>query len=305
MKRRRRSGIDPTYFQNIRVGNVEIVEEQDKEEIFYEKGKSTKVKIVDDDTMILLGGEGEENAEINIGGARKIVRELRDKYAEVPTKDLTKDMKKKFKKVHELLSMLRDTPAYEYLHKMVVEEFHCKNDHHYRIGTVGAYFCECQAHSDFPGNKSCSLGCLLGMHPEGGCDGYYPCEYTCLIYNGDETFGVLNIAKDVNQAYVFVNHTFHFMGFTLNEVKSLRNMGVKEVKVVKHSEGLSYQEVSVDFVPVDKLCLVRTSSNGTKSSELSYATILLIIIVIIVIIALIYGGWYYYKNGGRFEIFRY
>ena len=96
-----------------------------------------------------------------------------------------------------------------------------------------------------------------------------------------------------------------FLGLTPKEIKGLKNLGVEEVKVVKHSEGLSYQEVSADFIPVENLRLVRSPSTSVEVSQTSYAGILLVIVVIIVLIALIFGAWYYYKKGGRFGVLSY
>ncbi len=300
MKKIRRSAMDPSYFQEVGVGNVKYT--SNEEESYYEKGKKSDPDIrFEGDTLIVVGKKGENDMHIDLGGARKIVQTLRNDYAATHIKELRGDIKKKFVELHDMIEVLFGTSAYKHVHEMILSEFHCNNDHRFAIGTVGAYFCECQSSSNFPGNKTCSLGCLLGLHPE-GCEGTYPCEYTCIVYNGDETFSVLRRVTDVHQAYLFVNDKLHFSGLTAPEVKKLQNMGVEEVKVVKHSDGLSYQEVSSNFVRVDRLRVIRSASPQKRSSA---ASAVLVIVVIVIIIALIFGGWYYYKNGGRFEFLRY
>lgn len=312
MKKSRHSKMDPSFFTDIRVGDETInplpsesEQSSTPEEEFYKKGKDSEIRWVNDDTLVLAGDKGESDIHIDLGGAKNIVKKLRDNYLEVKIKDLNGETKKKFTELHELLEVLRETSAYEHLHNMIIKEFKCKKNKSYQIGTVGAYFCGCHSENKFPGNKSCSLNCLLGMHPE-GCNGYYPCEYTCLIYNGDETFSILHKSENHKQAYVFVNHNFLFVGFTPIEVKRLKTLGIDQVKIVQHSEGLSYQEVSSDFIKVDDLRVVMSVNKGINYTQpKSYAGYLLIIVIIVIIIALIFGGWWYYKRGGKFELFRY
>lgn len=309
-------GMDPSYFQDIRVDgdhvhnkeenkhneSVELDEHNESveldnhgEEVFYEKGHNSKVEC-DGDTIIIYGTQGESDIHIDLAGAKKIVRKLKDKYDTTPIKDLPPSTKKKFEELHELLDAFENTPAYEHIYNMIHEEYKCVRDKHYDMGTVGAYFCECQNSTDFPGTKSCSLGCLLGMHPEGGCDGFYPCEYGCYIYNGDETFTCVNSVKTSEEGYIFVNDKYMFLGFTSREIKHLKGDNIKRVKIVKHSNGLKYQEISSDFVDVDNLRLVKSTSETYKLSSTQNKNTLMIIIIIVIIAILIFGLWCLYKG---------
>lgn len=302
-KSRRSLILDSSYFRDIRVGKVNNFF-FDEEESFYDKGhkKDSKVRFEGKDKIILSGKKGEADIEIDLGNARNITRKLRDHHATDYIKDLRGDIKEKFLSLHDLIEVLSNTPAYKYLHEMITSEFRCVDEHRYRIGTVGAYFCECQQPNDFPGNKSCSLGCLLGIHPEGGCKGYYPCEYTCIIYNGDQSLTVVHRVIGTKQAYLFVNDKFNFRGLTNAEITKLEGMGIEEVKVVKHSEGLSYQEVSSDFIPCHHLRLSSPASNGNGGNGSfgygygNYGSAAAAILVILLLILLIGGGYYYYKH---------
>lgn len=307
MTKSKRPSMDPSYFRKIRVGETHnfFYDSEKEEEVFYEKGKKkdSKVHFQGKDTLVIVGKEGETDMHIDMGSARRIVKNLHNHYATDYIKDLKDDVKKQFVTLHELIEAVSGTPAYEYLHEMITSEFRCADEHRFRIGTVGAYFCECQSSDDFPGNQSCSLGCLLGVHPEGGCKGYYPCEYTCVVYNGDETLNALHRVTDVDQAYLFVNDKFAFHGLTSSEVHQLQALGVNRVKVVKHSDGLSYQEVSADFIPVERLRLAHlyepsTSVSHKKSSNSGVAVA---VIVIVILLLLIFGGWYYYHNNDSFD----
>ena len=304
MTKSKRSVIwDSSHFRDIRVGKVNNFF-FDEEETFYEKGhkKDSKVRFQGKDKIILSGKKGEADIEIDLGNARKITRKLRDHHATDYISDLRGDVKEKFLSLHDLIEVLSNTPAYSYLHEMITSEFHCAGEHRYRIGTIGAYFCECQQPSDFPGNQSCSLGCLLGLHPEGGCKGYYPCEYTCVIYNGDQSLNVVHRVMDTKQAYLFVNDKFTFRGLTRTEVTKLEGMGIEEVKVVKHSDGLSYQEVSSSFISCHRLLLAanaRSENSGGRVSGFGHSDhsgAAAIIIVILLLILLIGGGFYLYKQ---------
>jgi len=304
-KNKRSIILDSSHFRDIRVGKSSNFF-FDEEESFYEKGrkKDSKVRFEGKDKIVLSGKKGEADIEIDLGSARKITRKLRDHHATDNISDLRGDIKEKFLSLHDLIEVLANTPAYRYLHEMITSEFRCADEHRYRIGTVGAYFCECQQPSDFPGNQSCSLGCLLGLHPEGGCKGYYPCEYTCVIYNGDQILSTVHRVMDNKQAYIFVNDKFHFSGLTNAEIAKLESMGIEEVKVVKHSDGLSYQEVSSDFISCHRLRIALPASkrNAKSSGKTSRAyndhrvTIAGIVLVIILLIVLFGGGYYYYKH---------
>jgi len=104
------------------------------------------------------------------------------------------------------------------------------------------------------------------------------------------------------QAYLFVNDKFNFRGLTNAEITKLEGMGIEEVKVVKHSEGLSYQEVSSDFIPCHHLRLSSPASNGNGGNGSfgygygNYGSAAAAILVILLLILLIGGGYYYYKH---------
>jgi hypothetical protein len=128
-----------------------------------------------------------------------------------------------------------------------------------------------------------------------------------LIYNGDGTFAILHRVTDVSQAYIFVNDQLSFRGLTFREVEKLEGLGISEVKIVKHSDGLSYQEVSSDFVPVRRLLVAGTSqksnSNASiqsygKSNGKSSLHIFVIILLFLLLLAAAYFIYIEYKDQG-------
>ena len=178
---------------------------------------------------------------------------------------------------------------------MIRSEFGCNKEHSFKMGTVGAYFCECKSENTFPGNRSCSLGCLLGSKSI-GCDTDYPCEYTCISYNGDGNYSTVYEVEGVKQAYLFVNDKFKFDGIYPGEYKYFSNIGVEEVKIVKHSDGLSYQEITSNFIPVRNLILKNNKIELKEDPEEITLGITIVIILILILIIAGAGGWYYYKK---------
>jgi len=276
MRSDRRSEVDPSYFCNEEVDEIDEIDEvqeveEGEEEEFYEKGSksrhsSKEVHLTSDDVLVLPGERGENDIHVDIGSARKIVKELHDNYVNTSVKNLSGEAKKQFLTLHEVIEALRGTAAYEYISDMIRSEFGCNHDHHFKMGTVGAYFCECKSENNFPGNKSCSLGCLLGSKGL-GCQTDYPCEYTCISYNGDGGYSTLYEVDGVKQAYLFINDKFKFEGIYPGEYKHFSKLGVEEVKIVKHSDGLSYQEITSDFIPVRNLILKNYKTKVDDETE--------------------------------------
>lgn len=308
MDNRRRNGVDPSYFcvEDVESKDVNIEDNNNQEE-FYDKGvkklhTSNEVRMTDDDVLILPGEKGESDIHVDIGSARKIVRYLHDKYANSTVKSLSGEAKKQFLTLHEVIEALKGTDAQKYIRDMIISEFKCNHGHHFKIGTVGAYFCKCKGESSFPGNQSCSLGCLLGSDGM-TCENDRPCEYTCISYNGDGVYSNLYEVKDVKQAYLFVNDKFKFEGIHPGEYKYFEKLGIEEIKIVKHSDGLSYQEITSDFVPVRNLILQNNLAAQTNGEVIEESSVTIAIIVIIVLIILFAGagGWYYYKKGEGFS----
>jgi hypothetical protein len=256
MPKTRRSLItDPSFFKDIK-GSQNTPNRNSffqQEETFSDKGTDSSVVFENEDVILLRGSSGEADIRIDLANARNMIRDLRDNWATSLVKDLTGPAKENFLSLVELAQVLQQTPAYSYLHELITREFNCESERRYRINTVGAYFCECQQSTNFPGNNACSLGCLTGLQPEEGCRGFYPCDHACLVYNGQDSFTMLNSDMDRKQCYLFVSDQIDFQGLSSGEVQSIRDMGVESVKIVKHSEGLSYQEISSDFVNVERL----------------------------------------------------
>ena len=301
MRKNERNGVDPSYFCELEAEGGDVVENEE----FYEKGKKRKsddgdIHMENDDVLVLPGERGESDMHVDMASARKIVKDLHENYANVAVKTLSGESKRQFLTLHEVIEALKGTEAHKYIHDMIISEFQCNHDHHFKIGTVGAYFCECKSDNTFPGNKSCSLGCLLGME-NGGCKTEYPCEYTCISYNGDGGYSTLYEVEGVAKAYLFVNDKFTFEGIYPGEYKYFRKLGIEEVKIVKHSDGLSYQEITSDFVPVRNLILQGNSVNNVEEVESNAAVAIIVIVVLILLIAG-FGGWYYYKKGKRFVV---
>lgn len=307
----RRNGVDPSYFcedneiEDAEIEDTEIEDGNGDQEEFYEKGSkhrvSHEVHMTGDDVLVLPGEKGESDIHVDIGSARKIVRDLHDNYANSAVKSLSGEAKKQFLTLHEVIEALKGTDAQKYIRDMIISEFRCNHDHHFKIGTVGAYFCKCKGENNFPGNQSCSLGCLLGSDGM-TCESDYPCEYTCISYNGDGGYSTLYEVEDAKQAYLFVNDKFKFEGVHSGEYKYFEKLGIEEVKIVKHSDGLSYQEITSDFIPVRNLILQGNLAVQTEGeAEESNATIAVIVIILLILLFAGAGGWYYYKKGEGFS----
>jgi hypothetical protein len=309
MPKTRRSLItDPSLFKDIKVSqstaNTNSFFQQ--EEVFFDKGGDSGVVFENEDVILLRGSSGESDIRIDLANARKMIQDLRDNWATSLVKDLSGTAKENFLSLVELAQVLHQTPAYSYLHELITKEFGCDSERRYRINTVGAYFCECQQSTNFPGNNACSLGCLTGLQPEEGCRGFYPCDHACLVYNGHNSFTMLNGDMDRKQCYLFVSDQIDFQGLSSQEVQSIRDMGVESVKIVKHSEGLSYQEISSDFVNVERLShrpdpapqvyTGHPSSPCEKSHPRDNQGDLLLLVVLILIILLLCGGYYVYMR---------
>jgi len=294
----KRNEVDPSYFCT--EDSQEIENNSEEKEEFYEKGGKVdlpikEVHLTNEDILVLPGEKGESDVHVDIGSARKIVKDLHNNYAEYEIKNLSGESKKQFLTLHEVIEALRGTQAYEYIRDMIRSEFGCEQDHRFKMGTVGSYFCECKSENNFPGNRSCSLGCLLGLKSI-GCDTDYPCEYTCISYNGDGNYSTIYKADGVKQAYLFVNDKFKFEGLYPGEYKYFSKIGVEEVKIVKHSDGLSYQEITSDFIPVRNLILKNSKIDVAEDPEEITVDITIIIILILILIIAGAGGWYYYKK---------
>lgn len=298
MSRKRRVGLDPSYFcadENDCEDCTKKVEHTVEEE-FYEKGSQDSEPYMNNhDVLVIPGGKGESNIHVDIASARKIVRELHENWAHSAITSLSDEAKKQFLTLHEVIEALKDTDARKFIRDMIVEEFKCEENPHFKLGTVGAYFCECKGENNFPGNKSCSLSCLLGSVGM-KCQNDYPCEYTCISYNGDGSYSTLYQVDSVKQAYLFVNDKFKFEGIQPGEFKYFAKLGVDEVKIVKHSEGLSYQEITSDFIPIRNLIVNGTFSLEDNEAVIDDSNVTVAVIVVLILILLFAGagGWYYY-----------
>lgn len=320
----RKSTVDPRFFSTINQGVHPIFDTErktlhhhvpsaKKEQRWYAKGtsknenkdqsknldtsKDSLIRYEDENTLVIIGQGGDDDININLKDTRGYVRQLRDNYATEYIHELEKKGKKSFEAVKNLVEALRETPAYEAIHDIIQDEFKCMEDSRYRLGTVGAYFCECGMSKDFPGNPNCSLGCLSGLNRNIGDK---LCEYNCLAYIGDGTLSLLQSVEGCKEAYLFVDESLEFRGLRDVEIDQLRSMNITHVKIVFHSEGSSYQTIT-NFKEIHQLHIHRNTPNqgskkksGSSRDSPAIAGLLILILLIIILIAL----WFWYKNKG-------
>jgi hypothetical protein len=311
----RKTPINPKYFSSIKqetfVDPHRPAYEMDQQAEWYPKGKTIhytskkkhvensdeKIRYQGKDALILVGQNNEADIRIDLKDARRYVQRLRDEYATERIYELDAEGKKAYESIKHLVEALHGTAAYQPLHDIIQEEFQCAEEHRYRLGTVGAYFCECGFTKDFPGNPNCSLGCLAGLNRNLGDK---PCGYTCLTYVGNGNLSLLQSVQGSKDAYLFVDDAFDFRGLRDVEINQLQSLGIQRVKIIRHSEGSSYHEMS-HFNDIHRLHIgyqKPASTSGTKtckgrSSSSGYAAGLLLFLLILFVLVVL---WLWYKQ---------
>lgn len=97
MRNTRRNEVDSSYFCTEDI--QEITNNFEEKEEFYEKGGKEdlslkEVYLTEEDILVLPGEKGESDIHVDIGSARKIVKDLHDNYAEYNIKNLSGECKK-------------------------------------------------------------------------------------------------------------------------------------------------------------------------------------------------------------------
>lgn len=327
MYSKKRTPVDPTYFCQIYDETADYNEDEmyskgkhhnqkEKHQNYSDDDESQYIRYKGKNTLVIIGRNGDSDIHINLKDTREYVKELRDNYAEMMISQLEGRGKEAYEAVYNLVQALKKTPAYKPIYKIIQEEFQCVQDHHYKLGTIGAYFCECKNADDFPGNPNCSLGCLFGLNLCG--EKHPPCEYTCLVYIGDGTISLLQkVESSSDEAYLFVNENTKFIGLKDVEIDQLKLLKIGKVKVVQHKNGSDYKEITKDFIPIHKLhsppsssgqsnaIVNRKKSKITRFSDLAYINrhsnhgLTIVIVILIFILVLLIVGYVHAKYTGK------
>jgi hypothetical protein len=323
MRMKKRTLVNPSYFCPI----IKEESETSMDGEFYAKGgskhknHSKHVRYHGKDTLVILGKNGEDDAQINLRDTRKYIQELRDEYATELISELKGRGKEAFESIYQLVQALKDSPAYEAIHDIIQKEFKCVEEHRYKIGTVGSFFCECKNSHDFPGNPNCSLGCLFGLKE---CGESGPCEHTCLSYLGDGSISLLQKVQGETSAYLFISSDLTFVGLRDVEIDQLKRLGITHVKIIRHTDGSDYKEVTTSFVPIHKLhtssvqrvqprrqslvqnryanALLNSYNQRNHNPTYGLGIVLLVIIVIVAIIIVIFVYQVRYSHSS-YELF--
>jgi len=248
----------------------------------------------DDDVFIINGPS--ESFQLHRNTLKEALEELKTQ-ANVPLRQLNSQYTESFRSIVEALRLLYGSQAvYDLILTDIRNVFSDIKD--VRPGTVAAFFIGCFNDDKFPGPMGCSPKCAASLPPTEGTPGYNNCEDLVLIYS-DGLFSSLNEKQSVH-AYIYIGEP-NFQGFSIENIRQLRDAGIENATLIFGNEDGSYREVTASL-PIDKLPLLSEisqsnftpSSNNTSPSDESSNTNtglifgIIIIIIIILLLALLY-----------------
>jgi len=263
------------------------------------KGEKS-VKTVNDkgQSVLLVTGKGGE-ISINLTEISKNLEVLKGKSS-----TFLKNLASEDRQIHDHIVAVRNhlvgTGAISHLDDVIREVF--KDVQVLMPGTVGAYYVGCSRDTNFSGTPGCAATCAGSFGPEEGTMGWEACKNICFLYDGNGTFHFLNEVSDHTNAFIFIQDTLPFNGFSEEEVNKLRSHGICKVKIVTYKDGSNYVDKSKDFVSLDTyLIKANTETRATPiqkrevatSNESSGGGLFLLIVLILIFIALI---WYFTKK---------
>ena len=247
----------------------------------------------DDDVFIINGPS--ESFQLHRNTLKEALEELKTQ-ANVPLRQLNSQYTESFRSIVEALRLLYGSQAvYDLILTDIRNVFSDIKD--VRPGTVAAFFIGCFNDDKFPGPMGCSPKCAASLPPTEGTPGYNNCEDLVLIYS-DGLFSSLN-EKQSTHAYIYIGDP-NFQGFSIENIRQLRDAGVENATLIFGNEDGSYREVT-SSLPIDKLPILSetsqnnltpsadntpSSSSSDESSNTNTGLIFAIIIIIIIILLL-------------------
>lgn len=251
----------------------------------------------EEDVFIINGPT--ESFQLHRKTLKEALEELKTQ-ANVPLRQLNAQHTESFRSIVEALRLLYGSQAlYDLILTDIRTVFNDVKD--VRPGTVAAFFIGCFNDDKFPGPMGCSPKCAASLPPTEGTPGYNNCDDLVLIYS-DCLFSSLN-EKRSTHAYIYIGD-HDFPGFSLENVRQLKDAGIENASLIFGNQDGSYREVT-SALSLDQLPLrVETSEasksdtspssnqpapkdNGDTSSNgtgLIFAIIIIVIIVLLLVI---------------------
>lgn len=122
-------------------------------------------------------------------------------------------------------------------------------------GTIGAYFkgCSYSSNGESVVNPACTAACAGSVPLPKGTPGWKLCDTLCLIYDGKNSFNILNDVDSSKEAVVYIPENIKFNGFSKDNINALKSRGIEKAKISQYSDdGMSYKYITPDFTDLDK-----------------------------------------------------
>lgn len=242
------------------------------------------------DESIIIDGDS-ASFKLNRAALKKNLVDLKP-FAHLPGSRLPNEQSATFKVILEVMRTLYGTPA---MYDVVLADVHSiyGDLQDVKPGTVGAFFSGCFQNDNFSGPLGCSPKCAASLPPTEGTPGYANCDDLVLIYN-DGLFSSLN-EKRSEHAYVYIGDT-KFDGFTVDDIRQLRDAGIISVSLIFGDEDGAYKEITSPTVlsqlptKAGESAVAKSEATQTSSSSSNTGAgiaIAVIIIIIIILLALV------------------
>jgi hypothetical protein len=249
-----------------------------------------------------IGGEDDVFIVNNNGGSfqlhRKTLKETLSelkKYSHMNVRQLDAEHTESLRSVVEALRLLYGSQA---LYDVVLADIRSifGDLKEVKPGTIAAYFVGCFNDDNFSGPAGCSPKCAASLPPSEGTPGYSNCDDLVLIYSDDGVFSSLNEKRSAH-AYIYISSS-DFAGFTGDDLRQLRDAGIRESSLIFGNPDGSYREITGP-TPIENLPLKAGSGKAVKSFAASAQSTessntgavvfaIIIIIIIILLLALMY-----------------
>jgi hypothetical protein len=250
------------------------------------------------DDSIIIDGDA-ESFKLNRTALKQNLIDLKP-FAHLPGSRLPQQQSANFKVILEVMRTLYGTPA---MYDVVLADVHSiyGDLQDVKPGTVGAFFSGCFQNDNFSGPLGCSPKCAASLPPTEGTPGYANCDDLVLIYD-DGAFSSLN-DKRSEHAFVYIGDT-KFSGFTVNDIRQLRDAGIINVSLIFGDEDGAYKEITAPTVlsqlptKAGESEIAKTEATQTSSSSSNTGAGIAIAIIVIIIIILL--AFLLFKNSGNY-----
>lgn len=241
---------------------------------FFVKGDDLQSTVTDsyqhvggEEDVFIINGPA-ESFQLHRKTLKEALEELKTQ-ANVPLRQLNAQHTESFRSIVEALRLLYGSQA---LYDLILTDIRAVfiDIKDVRPGTVAAFFIGCFNDDKFPGPMGCSPKCAASLPPTEGTPGYNNCDDLVLIYS-DGLFSSLN-EKRSTHAYVYIGD-HEFPGFSLDNVRQLRDAGIENASLIFGNQDGSYREVtgalSLDQLPLRPEPAEPEKSNASPSSNQS------------------------------------